>query len=183
MVHFKVGCKNESVIITDEEALKIGSELFDYAERENMHMVYEFVSDKEVELSDDLVGLEIKNFSEVENHFTTDCKTRLHNTDKEDNCLDVDDDDNTIIKYNNSYYEVSVKRGDASFADTSSLEIVDKREKQITFKVSYFYCEDNFYNDDQKECEDGSKMIKEDYDFIIRKENDEWKIDYYVMPY
>lgn len=174
--------------ISNEEIIKKGEELFDYAEMENLHMIYKYVSDEAVDLTDELSGYEISNYEEVRKHFTKECKTIPYLEEGNNNvqkCMDTENVDSTLRKFNDKYYEVNLGRGgNISYINRENLKIKDITDEKVVFEAIYNYCADDaIYDEESDQCENNGKRYSKKYDFIIEKEDNEWKIAYFVMPY
>ena len=165
--------KEENIIketITDKESYNIGNNLYNYGINVLWCLEYKY-SDEYVEN----LGYEILNFEEVKNKFTDDNLVQ-HSINQEFTTFDYE-----IVKHENKYYDISQcgRGADQSYKSTS-LNLKQKGNEIIIFDAVSQYCVEGLaYPYDESECTDTKSITHE---FIIEKNNGQWKISYMTNP-
>lgn len=198
--------KDSGEVLSDEEALKIGNELFEYtytlAFFDSDLCKYSTADGKyptdmdPVDLGDDGEGYEITNYDEIMGHFSKECKKVYW--DYEDS--DADEEEQTcdgnlgLVTKNGKHYAIDMYRGsNTSLINIGDLRIKNKEQTKIEFSVDYIYCTGDTETEDiaseNSRCyvqdENGSTTDKlvdpttYTKDFIIVKEDGSWKIQKY----
>ncbi len=160
---------NINSLLSDEEAMNLGNAQWKYASSATFCGEYKYDdNDKSAD------GIAITNFDEVNSHFTSD---NLIGTEEPKSFKDKETA-NFVYK-NGKYYDPSgCGRGANISYMSTTLKIVDKKENEIKFTAVSTYC--SVPVSDSK-CT-GTTSTKDD-DFVIKKENNSWKIARFSLPY
>lgn len=154
-------------VISDEEAYSIGKNLHDYGTSAAFGSEYKIVSGQNLKC-------EITNYEEVSSKFT---KNNLVSSV-------VNEDvfrrfDYMLEKENGKYYGACTPgRGSSQTYISTKLQLVKKEENRIVFDAVSSYC----VNGDNISGNCNGEQYKT-YEFIIEKENNEWKIAKVTIPF
>ena len=172
------------IILTDEEAYDLGNNLYNYGKDVLWCKKYEYLTyTNELGNIDykfvDNLGYEILNFEEVKNKFTSDNLVKYTPSE------DYTSFDSSIIKADNKYYDPSMcgRGADLSYNSTE-LKISKKEVNKIVFDAVSSYCEVYYdYATGPMDFASCKLMVKKLEEFVIEKENNEWKIDRITIPF
>lgn len=172
------------IVLTDEETYNIGNDLYDYGIdvlwcKEYKYLTYiNELGSNEYKYIDNL-GYEILNFEEVKRKFTSD------NLVKHSVSEGYTSFDSQIIKSNDKYYDSSMcgRGADLSYKSTE-LKISKKESNKITFDAISEYCGEYYdYANGPMDFDSCKLMVKRVEEFVIEKEENEWKIDRITLPF
>lgn len=158
--------KESDNLLSENEALKVGNELWQYAFNTSWGKTFK----PDLEL--------ITNYEEVKSYFTDDFYA--NNSFSETN-YEFDEFFGIVKNQDGSIYSYAGSRGgDQQYLDTKLL-IKNNSQNEIIFKAISNYCDGSIY-DDSSEC--ASKKISEtkEQEFVIKKIDNEWKIKYFYLP-
>ncbi len=200
--------KESGEVLSDEEALKVGNELFEYT----WTFAYDFAGDlvkfptSDGEFSSDLElvyldeengsGYEITNYDEIMSHFAKGCKKvywdyQDSNTKEEEMACE---EALPLVTKNGKHYTIDMSRGgNTSFIKMSDLKIKSKEPEKIEFSIDYSYCIGDTQTEDiaseNSKCyvlDENDEVTDKLVDpttytknFIIVKEDGSWKIQKY----
>lgn len=162
--------------LSEEEAMKIGQELWNYAyhtywggeptwskhlsETPNEYGAKYYICDTTVD--------------EVKAKYTSDFKSEFCYSDGS-TCYDYKIDE--FINTNDGYQPCDgAQRGGIQTYKETTLTVSDIQSDKIVFTANSAYCSTSFC----RESKDTEKEIKKD--FIIKKVNDSWLISYFYLP-
>lgn len=160
LVYDKVLNKDE--MLSNDEALKIGNELYAYANG-NYGMDSELIKwatpdgkhpdedEEPVDLGDDYGdAYEITNYDEIMRHFSKECKrvcwdyTDSKDQESEQSC----EKDLPFVTKNDKHYAIDeLGGGNVNIAYVGDLKVKNKTSNKITFTIDYAYC----YTDNDEE--------------------------------
>ncbi len=164
---------DDGEVLSDDEALKIGNELLDYAREEYDVIFSEYLKfatadgkyddEKLVELDDDESGYEITNYDEIMSHYAKGCKHISWDIDDPKAKEESSDCEELLpfVTENGKHYVLA--QGISSnilFAYAGDLKIKNKTSNEITYTIDYAYCltnndkEDALYYDNFDDTKD-----------------------------
>ncbi len=191
---------SEDDVLTDEEALKIGNELFGYVTNYGDYYnenKYVYDDTEELEIDGD-IAYELSNYDEIMSHYAKDCKmVRWSESDVPDGEEEVACESDVIITKDTKHYYLELMQGDnIYFAFFGKLTVANKTSDKIEFAIDYAYCADGTYADSDEEeypnkClvydDEGEEVTKtlDPYKvskpFVIVKEGNDWKVQKYYI--
>lgn len=202
---------NAADTISNAEALQIGNDLFKYANGIFKNVKYKEMptEDNAVDLGDDYGdAYEITNYDEIVSHFASDCVAAYWSEGVKPGIDGYYDDPQAcseafnIVTKNGIHYHIPSDPAfdNINFAYFGQLRLISKTADTIQFNINYVYCGDDYevtgvygnnigkntnkcyvldnYNKPTDKTVEPIIIARE---FVIKKENNSWKIKKYYM--
>lgn len=153
---------NIEEILTNEEAYKLGEEMYNKITTFNI---------KTEENNEHENNERVTNISELKAIATGEAFDEAVST----NCLKKSDDGN--------YYRIAGRGSNPEYLDKHSLKVSGIKNNEIKYVVTEYYLK-NIIEDEGKSFDElnENQIETREYDFILVKENQQWKVSEYTMP-
>ena len=153
---------NIEEILTNEEAYKLGEEMYNKITTFNI---------KTEENNEHENNEKVTNISELKAIATGEAFDEAVST----NCLKNSDDGN--------YYRIAGRGSNPAYLDKHSLKVSSIKNNEIKYVVTEYYLK-NIIEDEGKSFDElnENQIETREYDFILVKENQQWKVSEYTMP-
>ena len=153
---------NIEEILTNEEAYKLGEEMYNKITTFNI---------KTEENNEHENNERVTNISELKAIATGEAFDEAVST----NCLKKSDDWN--------YYCIAGRGSNPAYLDKHSLKVSSIKNNEIKYVVTEYYLK-NIIEDEGKSFDElnENQIETREYDFILVKENQQWKVSEYTMP-